>query len=164
MQDTAIRKYMAKHEKDGMPSVLDMLHTLHDYEQTVIDSEVHGRGLGPEGSLLSLKRTKIDIRHRDIALKDVPGLQFVVERETRPPGPPTWYPQQGLPYSAPMQPPLPAQPTVPYHAGIGNHVLQDYQMRLTLLESQDKIMEAIHSEDLYPSPSPPKPSSRLPHR
>lgn len=74
MQDTAIRKYMAKHEKDGMPSVLDMLHTLHDYEQTVIDSEVRGRGLGPEGSLLSLKRTKINIRHRDITLKDVPGL------------------------------------------------------------------------------------------
>ena len=97
MQDTAIQKYMAKHEKDGMPSVLDMLYTLNDYEQTVIDSEVHGRGLGPEGSLLSLKMTKTDVRHRDITLKDVSGLQFVVERETRPPGPPIWYPQQGLP-------------------------------------------------------------------
>ena len=134
MQDTTIRKSMAKHKKDGMPSVLDMLHTLHDYEQTVIDSEVHGRGLGPEESLLSLKRIKTDIRHRDITLKDVPGLQFVVERETRPPGPPIWYPQQGLPYSAPMQPPPPAQPTVAYNAGGGNHVLQDYEMQLMLLE------------------------------
>ena len=134
MQDTAIQKYMAKHEKDGMPSVLDMLYTLNDYEQTVIDSEVHGRGLGPEGSLLSLKMTKTDVRHRDITLKDVSGLQFVVERETRPPGPPIWYPQQGLPYSAPIQPPPPAQTTVPYHASGGNHVLQDYQMQLMLLE------------------------------
>ena len=106
--------------------------------KTFINSEVHGRGLGPGGSLLSLKRTKTDIRHRDVTLKDVSGLQFVVERETRPPGPPILYPQQGLPYSAPIQPPPPAQLTVPYHAGGGNHVLQDYQMQLMLLEQTQK--------------------------
>ena len=35
MQDTAIQKYMTKYEKDGMPSVLDMLYTLNDYEQDI---------------------------------------------------------------------------------------------------------------------------------
>lgn len=85
-QDSAIRKHIEKNDKDGVPSVIDMLESLQAYEQQVIDGELSRTDSVPEGSLLSLKRTKTDIRHRDITLKDVPGLQFVVERRaSRPP-------------------------------------------------------------------------------
>lgn len=80
MQQFAIHEYMAKNEKDGLPSVIDMLHQLHTYEQTMVDSEtskVDG------GSVLSLKRTKTDIPCRDMLFKAVPGLQFVIQRQGR---------------------------------------------------------------------------------
>lgn len=84
MQGPAIRKQMDKNEADGAPSVIDMLENLHAYEQAMVDTELSGTNSRPEASLLSLKRTKTDIRHRDITLKDVPGLQFVVERQIAP--------------------------------------------------------------------------------
>lgn len=71
---------MDKNEADGVPSVIDMLEELNAYEQAMVDTELSETSSRPEALLLSLKRTKIDIRHRDIVLKDVPGLQFVVER------------------------------------------------------------------------------------
>ncbi len=81
MQEPAIRKQMDKNEADGVPSVIDMLEELNAYEQAMVDTELSETSSRPEALLLSLKRTKIDIRHRDIVLKAVPGLQFVVERQ-----------------------------------------------------------------------------------
>lgn len=80
MHQSAIHEYMVKHEEDDMPSVLDMVQNLHAYEQSMIDAELYWSGSKSEVSLLALRRVKTDIRQRDITLKDVPGLQFVIER------------------------------------------------------------------------------------
>ena len=81
MDQMATRKHMAKDEKEGLPSVLEMLRHLHAYEQSMVDSLT---SKGSEGSVLYLKRTKTDIRLRDIIFKAVPGLHLVVQRDTRP--------------------------------------------------------------------------------
>ena len=70
---SVIKNHLAHMEADGVPSIVDMLETLYDHEHSVIDAH---QG---QGELLSLKRTKTDIQHRDIVFKGVPGLQFVVE-------------------------------------------------------------------------------------
>lgn len=85
-QPLAIRQYLDNNEKDKIPSVVEMLEQLHAYEQEMVESETpkdSGR------SILSLKRTTIDIRSRDMLFKSVPGLQFVVQcrvRQTLPRG------------------------------------------------------------------------------
>ena len=81
MDQMAIRKHMAKDEKEGLPSVLEMLQQLHAYEQSLVDT-LTSKGSG--GSVVYLKRTKTDIRLRDILFKAVPGLHLVVQRDTRP--------------------------------------------------------------------------------
>lgn len=75
---SAIRAHLARMEADGLPSVMEMLETLHDHEHSMIEAH-QGRG-----DLLSLKRTKTDIQYRDIVFKGVPGLQFVVEPKILP--------------------------------------------------------------------------------
>ena len=78
MQPLAIRKYMDENEKNEIPSVVEMLEQLHAYEQEMVESETpkdSGR------SILSLKRTTIDIPSRTMLFKAVPGLQFVVQRQ-----------------------------------------------------------------------------------
>ena len=73
MHVSAIKNHLKRMETDSLPSVMDMLETLYDHEHSIID--VH-QG---QGELLSLKRTKTDIQHKDMLFKGVPGLQFVVE-------------------------------------------------------------------------------------
>ncbi|KAK0512821.1 hypothetical protein JMJ35_004838 [Cladonia borealis] len=81
MRESAINRYMAG--QDYRADVFNMLHTLHPYEQKILDGVIFGIDMSTEGSLLSLKRTKTTICHRDITFEDVPGLQFVVRRERR---------------------------------------------------------------------------------
>ena len=78
MHVSTIRNQLARMEAEGLPSVMDMLETLYDHEHSMID--VHQA----QGELLSLKRTKTDIQHRDIVFKGVPGLQFIVEPKKMP--------------------------------------------------------------------------------
>lgn len=80
MQPLAIRKQIANNEQEGIPSVVEMLHNLHAYEQAMVDLEISKY---PEGSVLSLRRTKTDIQHRDMTFKAIPGLQFVVQHMIR---------------------------------------------------------------------------------
>lgn len=99
----AIREHMAENEKNDLPSVVEMLQQLHAYEQAVVDSET-SRHSG--GSVLSLKRTKTDIRSRDMFFKAVPGLQFVVQRQVRQPPPlgsRSTHSEQALPHVSPGQ-------------------------------------------------------------
>lgn len=84
MPPVAIREHMAKNEKNDLPSVVEMLQQLHAYEQAMVDSETSKH---PGGSVLSLRRTKTDIRSRDMLFEAVPGLQFVVQRQVRQPPP-----------------------------------------------------------------------------
>lgn len=80
MRDSAIDRYLSEQEYERN-DVFDMLHTLHPYETKILDGVIFGIDMRTEGSLLSLKRTKTTICHRDITFTDVPGLQFVVFRE-----------------------------------------------------------------------------------
>ncbi|KAL9133809.1 MAG: hypothetical protein Q9175_005010 [Cornicularia normoerica] len=82
MQPLAIREYMTKNEKAGLPSVVEMLQQLHAYEQAMVHSEAF-KASG--GSVLSLQRTTTDIHARHMLFKAVPGLQFVVQRQLRQP-------------------------------------------------------------------------------
>lgn len=84
MQPLAIHEHMAKVVKDDLPSVVEMLQQLHAYEQKIVNSEA-SKDSG--GSVLSLKRTKTDIQSRDMLFKEVPGLQFVIQRPVRQPQP-----------------------------------------------------------------------------
>ena len=80
MQTPAICEYMDKNKKDDLPPLFEMLQQLNAYEQEMVDSQV------PKDSgrwILSLKRTTIDIRSRDMLFKAVPGLQFVVQCPAR---------------------------------------------------------------------------------
>lgn len=79
IRESAIYRYMA--QQGDETSVFNMLHTLHEYEKMVLDGVIFGIDMTTEGSVLSLKRTKTTICHRDITFTDVPGLQFVVRRE-----------------------------------------------------------------------------------
>ena len=88
MPPLAVREHMAKNEKEDIPSVVETLQQLHAYEQAMVDSETY-RDSG--GILLSIKRTKTDIQSRDIILKGVPGLQFVIQRQIRQPPPSSFY-------------------------------------------------------------------------
>ena len=81
MRESAIYRYMAQQEDET--SVVNMLHTLDNHEKRILDGVIFGIDMSTEGSLLSLKRTKKTICHRDITFTDVPGLQFVVRRERR---------------------------------------------------------------------------------
>ena len=79
MRESAIYRYMDHQHYET--NVFNMLHTLHPYEKKILDGVIFGIDMSTEGSLLSLKRTKTTICHRDITFTDVPGLQFVVRRE-----------------------------------------------------------------------------------
>ena len=145
MQDSAIRNYLSKNEKDGMPSVLEMLQNLHAYEHALLDNELLSRGSSSQASLLSLKRTKTDIRHRDITIKDVPGLQFVMER----PGPPAWQARQAGPYHpaiyVPGIPP-PPPPISPSNGARDGGLLQEYQVPLVIQQQETKKRLILENE------------------
>lgn len=104
MPPSAIREHMAKNEKENLPSVVEMLQHLHAYEQAMVDSEFSGDS---GGTLLSIKRTKTDMQSRDIILKAVPGLQFVIQRQIRQPPPSSFYGRE-----APGQVPHPITETL----------------------------------------------------
>ena len=76
MPHFAIQEHMAKNEKNGLPSVVDMFQQLHGYERKMVYSQ-KSNVIG--GSVLSLERTKTDIQCRDMIFKAVPGLQFVIQ-------------------------------------------------------------------------------------
>jgi len=65
-QEPAIRDHMDKNEENGIPSVMDMLENLHVYEEAIVVAELSGTSSRLEILLLSLKRTKTDIQHREI--------------------------------------------------------------------------------------------------
>ena len=89
MQHRAIRHYMIKDENDGLPPVVEMLQQLNAYEQAMVDAQM---AKDSARSILSLKRTTIDIQSRAMLFKAVPGLQFVVQCHVRQPQLQNWFP------------------------------------------------------------------------
>ena len=132
MQQQAMKTYMNDLEKNCLHSVKDVATNLYAYEQSSIDAELQNPGYEAGASLVALKRTKVDMTHRDITLKDVPGLQFVVERTPLLPQR-SRVPELLLKGKQSM-----AYLPIVNTAEASNKALQDYQMQLMLLEQQNK--------------------------
>lgn len=79
MQQSEIRKQLAKYELENLPSVLDMLETLHSNEQSAIEDITIQYDYWPPFELIALKRTRTNILHREMVFQGVPGLQFVIQ-------------------------------------------------------------------------------------
>ncbi len=83
MQQSEIRKQLAKYEQENLPPVLEMLETLHSDELYYIDAHIlrYNDSLDePRPQLIALKRTKTNISLRDMVFQGVPGLQFIVQQ------------------------------------------------------------------------------------
>ncbi|KAI4198234.1 MAG: hypothetical protein LQ350_005396 [Teloschistes chrysophthalmus] len=81
MQQAEIQKQVIKNEQEGNSAVWEMSQELYAYEHKAVNDEL-SRGVS-DASLVSLKRTHADMRHREILFKGVPGLQFILERATK---------------------------------------------------------------------------------
>ncbi|CAF9941953.1 hypothetical protein IMSHALPRED_003113 [Imshaugia aleurites] len=153
MDQMAIRKHMAKDAQDGLPSVHEMLQQLHAYEQSMVDTLI-SKGFG--GTVLYLRRTRTDIQLRDILFKAVPGLQFVVQHDSRRAVLPSL--AQG---SAGYTDPRPSFAT-PIREGSFRHsrprkgrILSAFEsLRPSFLRKGEKIAEVTLSDD-YTGPSSP---------
>lgn len=83
MQQSEIRKQLAKYEQENLPPVLEMLETLHSDEHYAIDdliSQCNGLLDESRSQLIALKRTKMNISLRDMVFQGVPGLQFIIQQ------------------------------------------------------------------------------------
>ena len=72
-------KVVAQQVLDENNDLLNTLEDLHAFEQSIIDQAV--RECGEGAHVISAKRTKTDMSTRNIAFKELPGLQFVVQGE-----------------------------------------------------------------------------------
>lgn len=89
MQQAQIRSQVIKNEKEGLPLVHEVCQGLHAHEHAALEGLIAGTSVGSNVSLQSLKRIYIDMKHRDILFKGVPGLEFVLERTVLQPLPQT---------------------------------------------------------------------------
>ena len=82
MQQSEVRKQLAKYEQENLPPVLEMLETLHSDEHDAVDaliSQYHDSLDEPKPQLIALKRTKTNISLRDMIFQGVPELQFIIQ-------------------------------------------------------------------------------------
>ncbi|KAL9598069.1 MAG: hypothetical protein Q9179_004046 [Wetmoreana sp. 5 TL-2023] len=79
MQQAEIQKQVIKNREEGLPAVFEVCQDLYTHEHKAVEDEISKAGA--HISLISLKRTHVDMWHREIFFKDVPGLQFVLERD-----------------------------------------------------------------------------------
>lgn len=75
-QKADIEKQLSKDQEQGLPSVVEVYKDLSLYEHEAIGTRT--ANAGPGTSLVSLKRTYVDLTHRGILFKGVPSLQFVL--------------------------------------------------------------------------------------
>ncbi|KAL8960648.1 MAG: hypothetical protein Q9183_005428, partial [Haloplaca sp. 2 TL-2023] len=78
MQQSQIEQQKAKNNSEGSGSVFEIYQDLYAHENKAIEAEI--ANAGGDTSLVSLKRTFVDMWHRGICFKGVPGLQFILER------------------------------------------------------------------------------------
>ncbi|KAL8724853.1 MAG: hypothetical protein Q9181_006647, partial [Wetmoreana brouardii] len=78
MQQAQIQKQVTRAEEEGLPAMFEIYQDLYTHEHKAVDNEISKAA--PHASLISLKRTHVDMWHREIFFKGVPGLQFVLER------------------------------------------------------------------------------------
>ena len=78
MPQSWIEQQKEKNDSEGPGSVFETYQDLYAHENKAIEAEI--ANAGAEASLASLKRTFVDMWHRGICFKGVPGLQFILER------------------------------------------------------------------------------------
>ncbi|KAL9026395.1 MAG: hypothetical protein Q9180_007492 [Flavoplaca navasiana] len=91
MQQAEIQNQINKHEKEGLPSVHLVYQDLYAHEHAALEDSISKAGADSSVSLCSLKRIYIDLSHRGILFKGIPGLEFVCERTV----------QRAQPYTSP---------------------------------------------------------------
>ncbi|KAL8684340.1 MAG: hypothetical protein Q9224_006421, partial [Gallowayella concinna] len=84
MQQTEIQKQINKNEQDGLPAVHEVYQAMYTHEHRALENELSKGDLGV--NLLSLKRIYVDLTHREILFKGIPGLQFILARSGDMPG------------------------------------------------------------------------------
>ncbi|KAL8804874.1 MAG: hypothetical protein Q9200_005642, partial [Gallowayella weberi] len=78
MQQTEIQKQITKNQSDGLPPVHEVYQNMYTHEHYALEEKISKAGSGVD--LLSLKRTYVDLTHREILFKGIPGLQIILER------------------------------------------------------------------------------------
>ncbi|KAL8726704.1 MAG: hypothetical protein Q9166_006572 [cf. Caloplaca sp. 2 TL-2023] len=77
MQQAGIQKQIEKNEQESNPPVHEVYKDMYTHEHAALENEISKAG--SDVSLLSLKRIHVDLTHREILFKGIPGLQFVLE-------------------------------------------------------------------------------------
>ncbi|KAL8850343.1 MAG: hypothetical protein Q9221_004758 [Calogaya cf. arnoldii] len=80
MQQAEIRNQISKNEQEGLPLVNEVYQNLYAHEHAALEDTISKDGASFDVSLRSLKRIYIDLTHREILFKGIPGLEFVLER------------------------------------------------------------------------------------
>ncbi|KAL8721978.1 MAG: hypothetical protein Q9225_001453 [Loekoesia sp. 1 TL-2023] len=81
MEQADIQRQMIKNEQEGLPAVFETYQELYAHEHRALENQISH--VGASATLISLKRTYTDMRHREILFKGVPGLQFVLMKEMK---------------------------------------------------------------------------------
>ncbi|KAL8879958.1 MAG: hypothetical protein Q9198_002532 [Flavoplaca austrocitrina] len=89
MQQAEIQNQINKHEKEGLPSVHLVYQDLYAHEHAALEDSISKAGADSSVSLRLLKRIYIDLSHRGIFFKGIPGLEFIFERTVQRPQPHT---------------------------------------------------------------------------
>ncbi|KAL8886496.1 MAG: hypothetical protein Q9215_005814 [Flavoplaca cf. flavocitrina] len=89
MQQAEIQNQINKYEKEGLPSVHLVYQDLYAHEHAALEDSICKAGADSSVTLRSLKRIYIDLSHRGILFKGIPGLEFVFERTVQRPQPHT---------------------------------------------------------------------------
>ncbi|KAL8862022.1 MAG: hypothetical protein Q9178_001477 [Gyalolechia marmorata] len=79
MQQAEILNHINNNEQEGLPPVHEIYQALYTYEHVALEDEISRAGAGSYVSLRSMKRIHMDLTHREILFKGIPGLQFVLE-------------------------------------------------------------------------------------
>ncbi|KAL8658242.1 MAG: hypothetical protein Q9226_001152 [Calogaya cf. arnoldii] len=87
MQQAEIRNQISKNEEEGLPLVNEVFQNLYAHEHAALEDTISKDGASFDVSLRSLKRIYIDLTHREILFKGIPGLEFVLERTIQQPFP-----------------------------------------------------------------------------
>lgn len=82
IRQSVIQGHLAGLKNQDQSSIIKMLDTLDDHEANILERELAATESRREGILLSLVRSYKDIEHKGIIFRNLPELQFVIQRGT----------------------------------------------------------------------------------
>lgn len=79
---SVIQEHLAEFKNQDQSSIIQTLDTLDNHEVNILEREIVATKSRREGNLLSLVRSHRDIEHKGIVFRNLPELQFIIQRET----------------------------------------------------------------------------------